>query len=149
MVEKNYVFLFQSKLDHYVSDAFVVRCLDNRFWKVMKRYIKELRFVHIDIESFAGAAKVFASPEKEEDKDFALREIEKSIRLHETKKVMLFSHHDCGAYGGVAKFGGDKEKEFDFHAAELQKARQVIKNRFSGLGVELYFIDEKGIIEVK
>lgn len=144
-MRKKYVFRHPSSLHHYTAAVFALRCFDNRFWKVFKRYMRHLGFGDIDPESVAGGAKILSRPEKIGDKDFMLRELKKSIKLHHTKRVMLFTHHDCGVYGGFAKFGGDEEKEFTFHAREHKKARAVIKKNFPKLKVETYFIDTKGI----
>ncbi len=147
-MQKEYVFLNNSDLSHYTAAAFCVRCFDDRFWKSFKNFTKNLGVKHIDSESVAGGAKILASPEKQEDCDFMLRELEKSIRLHHTKKVMFFTHHDCGAYGGFAKFGNDEKAEFDFHVRELGEAKKIVITKFPELLVETYFIDEKGVVKV-
>lgn len=139
-----YVFRYTTPLEHYTADVFALRCFDNRFWKTFKRFLKSLGLGHIDPESVAGGAKIFSSPEKEGDRDFMLRELEKSVRLHHAKRVMLYTHHDCGAYGGFARFG-DHEKEFQFHLEEHKNARAVIESNFPNLAVETYFIDEQGV----
>lgn len=146
--KKKYVFLHKAETEHYKADVFVMRCLDNRFWKTFQRFMRKIGVGDIDPESPAGGAKVFASPEKKHDRDFFLREIEKSIRLHHTKRVMLFTHSDCGAYGGLQRFGGDKEKEFAFHVVELKKAKAVVRKCFPKLKVEIYFIDSMGIVKI-
>lgn len=143
-----YIFSYPTSLDHYAADAFVVRCFDNRFWRAFHKFIKAQELNHIDLESVAGGGKIFSSPEQEGDCDFMLRELEKSIKLHHTKKVMLFTHHDCGAYGGFVSFGSDAEKEFAFHQVEHRKAIAAIHERFADMLVESYFIDEQGIIKI-
>lgn len=143
----NYLFNEGGREGHYTADAFIVRCFDNRFWKPFKHFVKKLALTDIDTESIAGGAKVFASPEKEGDRDFILRELEKSIKLHLTKKVMLFSHSDCGAYGGLSRFGNNMDDELKFHAEEHKKAIKIIHTRFPDIPVETYFIDQNGIIK--
>ena len=143
-----YVFEHPSSLNHYTAGAFVVRCFDNRFWRVFHTFVKSLGLEHIDLESVAGGAKIFASPEKESDCDFLLRELEKSILLHHVKKVMLFTHHDCGAYGGFAHFENDRDREFAFHQKEHHKAAAAISGQFPGLFIEGYFLDEKGVVAI-
>lgn len=144
------VYVFQQKVDanHYKADAFIVRCFDNRFWKTFKRFMKHLEFQDIDPESVAGGAKIFSDPEREGDRDFMLRELEKSIRLHGVNRVMLFTHHDCGAYGGLTRFDGDEDKEFIFHVDEHKKAQEEIRKRFPELPIESYFIDREGVIKI-
>lgn len=143
---REYIFSYPTSLDHYAADAFVVRCFDNRFWGVFHKFIKAQGLKYIDLESVAGGAKIFSSPEQEGDRDFMLRELEKSLKLHHTKKVMLFTHHDCGAYGGFTKFEHDAEKEIAFHAEEHRKATAAICERFPDLSIEVYFMDEQGVI---
>lgn len=144
-MEKKHIFSHPATKHHYTADAFAIRCFDNRFWKTFKRFMRELGLKDIDPESVAGGAKVLSSPEKRGDRDFMLREIAKSAKLHGTKKIMLFTHTDCGAYGGIAKFNGDEKKEFAFHLSEHKKANSLIKRHFPKLKVAAYFIDTKGI----
>lgn len=147
MTQEHYVFSQQTPLDHYTADAFVVRCFDNRFWSVFHRFIKfAMGFKHIDLESVAGGAKIFSSPEQEGDRDFMLRELEKSIKLHHIKKVILFTHHDCGAYGGFAKFENNRDKQYAFHREEHQKAAAALHEKFPDMLIESYFIADQGII---
>jgi hypothetical protein len=142
-----YIFSHPTSLDHYTADAFVVRCFDNRFWGVFHKFIKVLHLNQIDLESVAGGAKIFASPEQEGDRDFMLRELEKSIKLHHTKKVMLFTHHDCGAYGGFTRFEDNAEQEFAFHREEHRKAVHAVRERLPDIVLESYFIDAQGIMK--
>ncbi|KKU52531.1 MAG: hypothetical protein UX72_C0004G0012 [Parcubacteria group bacterium GW2011_GWA2_47_10] len=144
--KKRYVFSHSARSGHYHADAYAVRCFDNRFWKSFKRFIKARKLKHIDAASPAGGAKIFASPEKRQDLDYFLREIEKSVLLHKTKRVMLFTHTDCGAYGGIKRFEKDETKEFAFHVGEHKKAILVIKKKFPKLKVESYFIDWSGVV---
>lgn len=145
---KQYVYKEKSDLAHYSADMFTVRCVDDRFWKVFKHFIKSLGQDHIDPKSPAGGVKVFASPEFETDREFFVREIEKSITLHHIKKIMLFSHTDCGAYGGLAAFENNQEKEFIFHTEEHKKAKAFLQKKFPTFIVETYFIDEEGVVKI-
>lgn len=77
-----------------------------------------------------------------------LREIEKSIKLHGTARVLLFTHHDCSAYGGFSRFSSNPQAELDFHTEEHKKARDVIQARFPELAVESYFLDANGIVKI-
>ena len=142
-----YIFHHSSDLNHYTAEAFTLRCFDDRFWKAFKNFLKEQGYKHIDPESVAGGAKILSSPEKESDREFMLREIEKSIQLHHTQKVMLFTHYDCGAYGGLARFQGNGDEQLAFHQAELAKAKAAVLEKFLDIAVETYFIDAAGIIK--
>ncbi|MBI5421422.1 MAG: hypothetical protein HZA35_03910 [Parcubacteria group bacterium] len=148
VMQKEYVFKEDSSLAHYKADAYVVRCTDNRFWSVFKHFIKYLGFEDIDAASPPGGAKVFASPSKAGDREVALDKIKLLMPVHHIRRVVLFTHTDCAAYGGLSRFNGDEENEFEFHSAELKKAAEIVRERFPELAVETYFIDHKGIIKV-
>ncbi len=143
-----YVIARKTSLAHYTADVCIVRCFDDRFRAAFEKFLKAKKIRHADFECVAGGAKVFASPEKKTDREFLLRELEKSIRLHRTKKVILFTHQDCGAYGGSARFGKDREEEVAFHRREQARARAAIRRRFPAIRIESYFMDSKGVINL-
>lgn len=143
-----YVYRHQSLTKHYCTDAFAVRCFDDRFRDVFFAFMSEQCPNAFDFESVAGGAKALASPEQESDRDFMLRELEKSVALHKTRRVLLFTHYDCGAYGGLARFDGNEEKQFEFHQLELHKAKKEIRKRFPDVVIELYFIDVQGVVKI-
>lgn len=141
------MFNYDTGLDHYTADAFVVRCFDDRFRPAVEAFLKERGVTRYDLESVAGGGKIFSSPEDEGDREFMFRELEKSIRLHKTNRVILFAHHECGAYGGLVAFGDDRDREFLHHQEEHAAARALVSARFPSLAVETYFIDEKGVVK--
>lgn len=146
-MNKQYFVLHSTSLDHYKAQAFVIRCFDDRFSPAAAYALRAQGVKHFDLESVAGGAKIFASPEKESDRGFMARELAASVRLHGTDRAILFTHHDCGAYGGFARFHNSEEEEFSFHQEEHRKAALAIHARFSDLGVETYFIDRKGVVK--
>ena len=103
--------------------------------------------IRFDPVTVAGGAKVFASSDTEQDFDFMMRELEKSISLHKTTRCLLFTHHDCGAYGGFKRFNENAEEEFKFHQEEHRNIRNNILTRFPDLTVETFFIDTNGVIK--
>jgi len=145
--QPKYLFVQESKSDAYEAQALVLRCFDERFWQTTREFITFMGVFRFDPVTVAGGAKVFASPEKEQDFDFIMREVEKSIRLHKTKRCLLFTHHDCGAYGGFERFNNNAEEEFRFHREEHQKIQKNILARFPDIKVETFFIDLTGVIK--
>ncbi len=145
--ETKYLFTQESQSAAYEAQAFVLRCFDARFWGTTKEFLKFMGLIRIDPVTVAGGAKVFASSEKEQDYEFMIRELERSISLHKTKRCLLFTHHDCGAYGGFKRFNKNAEEEFKFHQEEHQNIRNNILTRFPDLTVETFFIDTKGVIK--
>lgn len=139
------VFHFDSPRDRYKCDAAVVWCFDNRFEVLLRKLVKRLGINYYDPIRIAGGTKYLASPEDEREREFVLNQIRLSMRLHETKHVILMLHSDCGAYGGLAAFGGDAEKEAEHHRGELQRASSYLLSQIPELTVAPYFVNFEGV----
>ena len=140
------VFFYTSNLTGpYQAAAFVLRCFDARFRHVCDAFIRHVGFEYVDVVSVAGGGKILASPEEASDRAFVLREIATSRQLHNTQRIVVMTHRDCGAYGGETRFQGDEEAEFTFHVAEHVKARAVLIAAFPSMHIETYFVDTHGI----
>jgi carbonic anhydrase len=136
---------FDSPREHYHCDAAVVWCFDHRFELALRKLLKRLGVTHPDAIRLAGGAKCLSAPDRESDREFVLEQIRKSIRLHGADRVMLMVHSDCGAYGGLAAFGGDAQAEARHHAAELQSAAACLRQALPGIAVLCYYVDFEGI----
>ncbi len=139
------LFHFDAPREAYHCDAAVIWCFDNRFDMVFRKFLRRIGVVHADAIKIAGGAKCLASPEHETDREFVLGQIRESMRLHGTTRVVLMLHSDCGAYGGLAGFGGDPRAEAEHHTLELRRAAASLLNAIPGLKVEGYFADFEGI----
>jgi len=89
-----------------------------------------------------------ASPRNDFEQDFILEQVRMSIRLHQTRRVLVMSHSDCATYGGLAHFQGDRAAEAEHHRAELHRAAELLAEHFPGLSIEPYFVKFDGIWEV-
>jgi hypothetical protein len=98
------VFHFEAPRERYDCDAAILWCFDNRFDLGFRQFLKRIGVAHSDLIKIAGGAKCLASPELETDRRFVLEQIRTSMRLHNTKRVILMLHSDCGAYGGLPAF---------------------------------------------
>jgi len=143
------IFHFDSPREKYHCDAAVVWCFDNRFEIVYRKFLKRFGVARFDGIKVAGGAKSLASPDREFDRTFVLEQIQKSICLHGTDRVILMLHSDCGAYGGLAGgFHGDEQAEAAHHCCELQRAAQFLKMAIPALPVECFFVNFDGVWEV-
>lgn len=143
------VFNFISSREHYAADAAVIWCYDQRFETVFRKLLKRIGVFSYDPIRIAGGAKCLVSPEQETDRLFILDQLRKSIKLHHTKTAVLMLHSDCGAYGGLAAFDRDPEKEAQHHNSELQKAAAFLNQQIPELAVKSYFVDFDGIWEIE
>lgn len=143
------IFHFDSPADQYVADAAVLCCFDHRISTAVRKFLKNQGIERADMIVVAGGAKTLASPRNDFEQDFILEQVRMSIRLHQTKRVMVMSHSDCATYGGLAHFKGDREAEADHHRGELLRAGELLTASFPNISVEPYFVKFDGIWEVK
>jgi carbonic anhydrase len=142
----NKVFHFASNSERYEADAAVLCCFDERIRLTVNKFLKRRSILRPDMIVVAGGAKTLASPRNNFERDFILEQIRMSILLHKTGRVFLMSHSDCAAYGGLAAFGGDSERECAHHERELQRAAELVSDRFRELEVETFFVTFEGVL---
>ncbi len=143
------VFHFDTAVEPYVSDAAVVQCFDHRFGVATQKFIKRMGVKRPDVITIAGSIRALTSSTEEYERAFVLDQLRTSIAIHQTRRVLLFSHSDCGRYGGLAAFGHDRQAEKAFHQTELEQAAKVIRQEFPDLEVSCYHAAEDGVWEVK
>jgi carbonic anhydrase len=143
------VFHFDSPPDPYVADAAILCCFDARIHTAVHKFIKKQGIERADMIVVAGGAKTLASPRNDFEQDFILEQVRMSIRLHQTKRVLVMSHSDCATYGGLAHFKGDQAAEAAHHRSELLRAGELLRNNFPGISIEPYFVKFDGIWEVQ
>ena len=140
------VFHFESSREKYQCDAAILWCFDHRFDLAFRKFLRRIGIANSDPIKIAGGAKSLASPDQETDREFVLEQIRKSMRLHGTKRVILMTHSDCGAYGGLeAGFHGDTQAEAAHHQQELARAASNLLAAIPGLEVQGYFVDFDGV----
>jgi carbonic anhydrase len=138
-------FHFDSSPDPYVADAAVLCCFDHRISVAVRKFLKKQGIERPDMIIVAGGAKTLASPRNDFEQDFILEQVRMSIRLHQTKRVLVMSHSDCATYGGLANFKGDREAEAEHHRGELLRAAELLTSTFADISVEPYFVKFDGI----
>jgi hypothetical protein len=141
---------FDSSKDHYQAEECIVWCYDARFSELYDAFLAQRQFSKskIDLVKCAGGAQALAL-ESGPDHDVFSSQIAKSIKLHHTDRVILMVHMDCGGYGGSKAFGDDRKKEWNHHAAELQKAADFVRATFPEIKtVESLIADFDGIREI-
>jgi len=132
----------------HTCTALILHCMDFRLGKPIKQYLQERGLLgDCDIVSIAGASKNIARPTEPTDREFALRQIRTSVRLHEIKKVIVMNHTDCGAYGGRSS-PEDRESQ---HIADMKSAKLAIQNICRTVNLAFARIDQNnkvGIVEI-
>jgi hydroxypyruvate isomerase len=117
----------------------VISCYDARFDLAMRKFLKRRGVAVYDHMKIPGGAKAFAAPDRETDRDYALRMVRISLALHQAKRAILIGHTDCGAYGGATA---------ETVVADLARAADVLRAAKLPLTLETYFADFDGIYDV-
>ncbi len=139
------LFHFDSPAEPYRAGACVVSCFDARIDLALRKFLRRRGVERADHVKVAGGAKALASPAEEAERAFVLGQIRLSAKLHGTGRVLLVNHSDCGAYQGIAAFGGDAEREAAHHQAEMRKAAEYLRVNAPELAVECFFVDFSGV----
>src|SRR5215470_4919124 len=142
------VFHFDSPPEQYVADAAVLCCFDQRIRLAVYKFLQKQGILRPDMIVVAGGARTLASPRNDFERDFILEQVRMSILLHRTERIFLMSHSDCATYGGLAAFGGSPEQERSHHQQELQRAAQLVRERFPDVRVECFFVNFEGVFSV-
>ena len=141
----NRIFSFPSNARPYIADAAVLQCFDHRMANAISELLRTQGIEQPDTITVAGGAKALASPGNAAEREFVLEQVRLSIRLHQSKRVLLVAHADCGAYGGLARFSGDRAAERAFHESELEQAAELVIADFPDVSVNAFFIDFDGV----
>lgn len=107
-------------------EAAVLGCIDFRFRKAFSRFVHEgLGIEHFDQAGVPGGAKTI-----NDNHDLAHACLSVPCELHDAQKLILINHADCGAYGGLKRFAGNKDEEEAFHRQELLKAKASLAKEY-------------------
>ncbi len=115
----------------------IIRCMDFRQNRQFNTWAKESELFDegeiFDIISYAGSSQRFIRQFNNNDNN-ALLEIEVFANLHKGKKLVIIHHSNCGAY---QKWHGDlsPEEEKNIQFADIQKAKELISEKFPSLEV--------------
>jgi len=130
---------FDAPQEVYRADACVITCFDARFDLTVRKFLKRLGITIYDHIKIPGSAKALADPDSAGDRDFVLRMVRTSMRLHRPERALLLAHNDCGAYPGVPP---------ELVAADVVRAAQVLLAAEPSLTIECYFTDFDGVYRI-
>lgn len=122
-----------------------IMCMDFRFHPEVTITLTHSGYRQFDLVAIQGASKALVD---QATRDAALLAIETAINLHETKRVIILDHIDCGAFGGSEAFA-TPEDEAQAHADSLRQARDIVLGQFPGLEVVMVYTDwsRMGVVE--
>jgi len=130
------LFHFDCQQEVYQADACVISCFDARFDLAVRKFLKRRGIAVYDHIKIPGSVKALAAPDCDADRDFVLRMVRTSLRLHRPGRILLFAHNDCGAYPDVPAATV---------AADVVKAAGILRGAEPALACESFFCDFDGI----
>jgi carbonic anhydrase len=133
------LFHFDSPQEVYRADACVITCFDARFDLAVRKFLKRRGVVTFDHVKIPGGAKSLAAPECDADRDFVLRMVRTSMRLHGSERVLIVAHAECGAYPGAP---------VEAITADAARAAEFLRASEPSLAVECYFAGFDGVFGV-
>jgi carbonic anhydrase len=129
------------------AKALLLRCMDFRLEPAISEWLKAQGLVgKVDIVSIAGAAKNLVAAPTDVAQNFVLNHIRLGHELHHISEVILMSHTDCGAYGGVKSFASEREERGKL-VSDAKAARGLIRGRFPRLEIRIVLakvVEQKG-----
>ena len=114
----------------------MITCFDARFDLAVRKFLKRRGVVVFDQVKIPGGVKSLAAPECDTDRDFVLRMVRTSMRLHGSARVLIVAHRECGAY---------PDAPIDLVAADALRAKEFLRASEPSLAVECYFADFDGV----
>ncbi|MFH0853123.1 MAG: carbonic anhydrase [bacterium] len=119
--------------------ATIITCIDYRIQSRIREFSDNAAGKgRYDYITLVGGVRLLVRGSKS-DREFIIKEIEISVRLHGPRKIILVAHTDCGAYGGRSAFTG-QDAEFHTHRQDLQAAKQLLNKHFPKQNIELWII---------
>lgn len=115
----------------------VVICMDFRFRQDLQNLLGRAGFSDFDLIALPGASKAIID---DESRNIVFGAIDISAEKHHAKRIIVVDHIDCGAYGGSGKFAGESEEK-EFHAEQLKKAKEILKEKYPLLEVVTLYLD--------
>jgi hypothetical protein len=128
----------------------LLRCLDPRFHAALDGVLPQWLLEMSGSGAFAcmalpGGAKAILDPES---RPVVFRALDLAIATLKADRLIIANHRDCLACGGSTQHATPQE-EAEFHAVQLQQAREAMLEVYPRLQVVLVFQDWESIREVE
>ncbi len=124
------------------QETLVIHCSDHRFTHYISDFLREcLGLASYDLISVPGSAYFFASQLFPKFRWVGRKWLKFFIKHHGTKKIIIFSHHDCGWYKALNLVEKFTDKLFKDQKDDVDGMQRIMSDLLEGISVEHYFVD--------
>ena len=141
-----------SPRDHEKMNAVILWCIDPRLRGVYLPFLESLELHPGGVVRLkcAGGAKVLAPSARQYERQAAIHQVSFALSKFVPERLILTTHADCGAYGGLSRFGGSHDREREAHAVELCEARSLVaRYGYHEDQTEMYFVNFDGALRLE
>jgi len=128
----------------HTCQAIAIACMDFRLHaKLHEKLNQDYGPTGYDLVHIAGGGGAFLA---DDASSLMLKQVDLSVKLHQSSMVVLINHEDCGAYGGKAAFA-DADAEHERHDSDLKKAAELIAEKHPQLTIKRLYQHLDGTFE--
>ena len=128
----------QRRSEPKMPPAWVLCCVDSRYIQPTQQFVKQqlgARRYFLKTDAGGSRALLHGHPAV---RAWVLRNLRLVYRQRGVRRVILFHHQDCLAYGGSAAFG-NQSRETRVHTQELKKAAQLLQTTLRDVTVQTFY----------
>lgn len=139
-IQDQFISTFEIK-DTEDVDTIVLACISNRFVQLIQDFVKnDLGYEYYDLKTDAGAAKNLDPRSRNYlVYKWIVDNFKICVNRHGAKRLIMFMHFDCGAYGGNESFKGFEDQLTKLTEA-IKRGADSVRKEFPELEISAYIM---------
>jgi hypothetical protein len=124
--------------------------MDFRFQKSVQTWLKERGYLgSCDEVIVAGASRDIVKPIEPAHKDYLMRQIDLSVKLHNPDEIVIIDHQDCGGYAQdeTIRSGLETQEDRDSHCKYASEAKVILKEKYPKKEIKTFYAKLGGGVE--
>lgn len=124
------------------KEILVIHCSDYRFVRYIPEFLREILSIQgYDLIAVPGSVYFLACQLFPKSQWVGRMWLKFFIKHHSTKKIIIFSHHDCGWYKALNAVEKFTEKLHKDQKTDVENMLKLMGDLLEGVSVEHYFVD--------
>ncbi len=125
-------------------------CMDFRFQSGVQDWLKSQGYLgSCDEVIVAGASRDLVKPIEPGHKEYLIRQIDLSVKLHDPDEIVIIDHQDCGGYAQdeTIKSGLEDQEDRDAHKSYAAEAKAILQAKYPDKEIKTFYAKLEGGIE--